>query len=302
MTDTTVIDMRETSTSRKTKKQKKPKSPKRQAIKLIISILALFLLYNMVLIILAEAFHIDTGDLTNDTSYLIAELGTGLTALTACLITKKHTGKGLSKAVKIKGFDWSVPFMLTIFTWSACELCDHIFGSILCNFMTIEPNEDSPTTFISAICACILAPIFEELIFRFSFMGLMKEHFGKGSAIIFTSVIFAAIHLYNIQGFGDVLVGTLIAATVYYHTGNILYLILEHALHNTICQIDLGSLTLFGSSVYYERNGFVLSGVPYIIINSALLTVSLIWFVKYFIPRYCQKNELSEKTAAICRS
>lgn len=291
MTNTSVIDMKEAGTSRTPKKRKKPKSPKRQAIELIISILALFLFYSVVLLILAELLHINTNDFTNDTSHLIAELGIGLTALTACLITKKHTGEGLSKAVRFKRFDWSVPFMLTIFTWSASELCDHISGSILCNFMTIKPNEDTPTTLIAVICACILAPIFEELIFRFSFMGLMKEHFGKGFTIVFTSVIFAAIHLYSIQGFGNVLVGTLIAATIYYHTGNILYVILEHALHNTICQIDFGSLTMFGSPVYYERNGFVLSNVPYLIINSVLLIVSVIWFVKYFRPRYCKSSE-----------
>lgn len=294
MTDTTVIDMRETSTSRKAKKRKKPKSPKRQAIELIISILALFLFYNMVLIILAELLHIKTNDFTNDTSHLIAELGIGLTALTACLITKKHTGRGVSMAVSFKRFDWSVPFMLTIFTWSASELCDHISGSILCNFMTIKPNEDSPTTLISVICACVLAPIFEELIFRFSFMGLMKGHFRKSFTIVFTSVIFAAIHLYNIQGFGNVLVGTLIAATVYYHTGNILYVIIEHALHNMICQIDFKDLTMFGTPVYYERGGFVISGVPYVIMNSALLTVSIIWFVKCFRPRYTKSSEFFE--------
>lgn len=291
MTDTSVIDMRETPTSRKTKRRKKSKNPKRQAIKLIISILALFLLYSMVLTIPAELLHIVTNDFTNDTSHLIAELIVGLTALTACIVTRKHTGKGLSSAVRFKHFDRSVPLMLTIFTWSASELCDHIGGSILCNFMTIKPNEDTPTTFISVICACILAPIFEELIFRFSFMGLMREHFSKGFTVIFTSVIFAAIHLYNIQGFGNVLVGTLIAATIYYHTGNILYVILEHALHNTICQIDLENLTMFGSPVYYERNGFVLSNAPYILINSVLLIVSVIWFVKYFRPRYCNMTD-----------
>ena len=285
MTDTAVIDMREAHT-KKAKKQK-IKSPRKQAVKLVIGLVLLMIVYDFFIIIVMELFGLEFDKIPNNLALLFGELGTGLTALTCMLAAKKHTGKSLGTVTKFKGFDWSVPLVLTVFSWAAGEVSDHICGSVLCHFMTIDPNDDLSTTAVSIICTVLLAPLFEEVIFRYSFMGIIKERFGKAFTIIFPTVIFAAVHLYNLQGFGNVLVGTLAAATIYYHTENILYLMLEHALHNALCKIDFSKLSLFGVPVYHEQNGFVLAGMPYFILNIVMLALCIVWFVKYFIPRYC---------------
>ncbi len=288
MTNTAVIDMREPHTGMKRKQKKqKVKNPRKEAIKLILALTFLMFAFSVAVVIFAEVFHLDLGDYNNNLAYLVGELGVGLTALTCMLAAKKDTGKGLGTMVKLKGFDWSIPLVLTVFSWVAGEVCDHISGSVLSNFMTITPNEDSPVTAVTVICSVLLAPLFEEVIFRYSFMGILKDRFGKAFTIIFPAIIFAAVHLYNLQGFGNVLIGTLVAATIYYHTGNILYVMLEHAIHNALCIIDFSKLTIFGTPLYHERSGFILAGTPYFILNIVLLTLCIIWFVKYFRPRYC---------------
>ena len=86
-----------------------------------------------------------------------------------------------------------------------------------------------------------------------------------------------------------VLVGALVAATIYYYTENIIYVIIEHIAHNILCLFDFNKVDLFGSSVYSRRNGFVIMNTGYMIINMILLAGCLVWFFKYFKPKYSMK-------------
>ena len=278
MTDTKVIDMRGSGQNKM--------SPKKQSVLLVIGIMAVFLLMTVIMSVVKDNLTVADKTLAADISHLLAETATALTAVFAVIIARKTSGCELKAAFRFKKFDWSVPIMLTVFVWSACETVSAIDGALLSRFMSVHHSSESRITVISAICSCLLAPFFEELVFRFSCMGVMKKSFGKRMTIIFPALIFSSIHLYNIQGFFDVLVGTLVAATVYYYTENIIYVILEHIAHNSLCLIDFNKVELFGSAVYRQRSGFVITNTGYMVINMILLAGCLVWFFKYFRPKY----------------
>ena len=281
MADTKLIDMRETGQNKM--------SPKKQSILLVIGMMAVFLVMTVIMSLVKDHLTIADETLKADIAHLLAEIATALTSVFAIIIARKTSGCELKSAFKFKKFDWSVPIMLTLFVWSACETTTAIDGAILSRSMSVRPGSENSITVISVICSCLLAPFFEELIFRFSFMGVMKKSFCKRMKIFLPVLIFSYIHLYNIQGFFEVLVGSLVAATIYYYTENIIYVIIEHVAHNSLCLFDFNKVDLFGSSVYSRHNGFVIMNTGYMIINMILLAGCLVWFFKYFKPKYSMK-------------
>ena len=205
-----------------------------------------------------------------------------LAVLIVCAIVRKRTGVSVRDAVKLRSFDFMLVIMLTLAGWSLGETCDHVMGVLLSNFMSIEPDVTEIGSIWTVISAVICAPILEELIFRFGFMGLLRENFGKIFTIIFSTIIFALLHTYNIQNTTNVIMGTLLVAYVYYRTGNILYTMCEHCLHNALCCIPFGGIRIFGSYTYYEKNGFIMSGTPWLIINLIVLVISMTWLIWFF--------------------
>ena len=55
--------------------------------------------------------------------------------------------------------------------------------------------------FFEFLATCIFAPIFEEIIFRFGLYKIINKKFNVLISILVTSIIFAVIHNYNIDGF-----------------------------------------------------------------------------------------------------
>lgn len=207
-------------------------------------------------------------------------------AAVGCLLVKRRNGITLRSALKFQGFDWMVPLMLLIFGWGAGELCDHFGGLLLSQFMTVEPNPDIETTWITILQTVLLAPILEEIIFRYVGSEAPRGAYRMPVICLCSGLFFAAVHLYNIQGFFNVLIGGVCASYVYCKTGNLLYTILEHAIHNALCFLPLDSVSLFGAPLYYERKGFVLDGWWWLLFNAVLVAVSVVWYIKVFRKTY----------------
>ncbi len=204
----------------------------------------------------------------------------GLGALIGVLIVRMRSKTSFKKVFTFKNFDWSVPIMLLIFGWSAGELTDHFGGLILSNFMTVPPNERDLSGITGFISACILAPLVEELLFRYCGTEFLRGAYPTWLISLMGGLMFAAVHFYNIQGFVNVFIGGVTAAYVYCKTRNIWYTIIEHALHNAICLLPIYE------SIYHEKNGFVLSTWWWLAINAVLLVISIVWYVKYFRKKY----------------
>ena len=249
-------------------------------------LLGLMIAFGIMGLLLDDALRLNQTDLMID---VFGNVGIGVSAWITCVILRKATGERLRDVIHLKGFCFGLVIALTLASWSIGEVFDHVMGLCLSGFMVITPDETDMTGISSLISAVVCAPIFEELIFRFGFMGFLKKNSGKAFTILFTTLIFSLIHTYNLQNTGNVFVGTLFAAYVYYRTGNILYTMCEHALHNAICFLPFGEWTLLGANVYYEKNGFILCGLPWFFINLVIMILSLAWLIKYFTKQEEEK-------------
>ena len=210
------------------------------------------------------------------------EIGMGIAALCACVFVKSRNKIGIRKAVRIKEFDFAVPVILTLFTWSFVEIYDHFSGLLLSNFMTVEPNSGIDFGAAGIIVAVVCAPIFEEIIFRFAAVEFSRGAYSMPVICIANGIYFAVVHTYNIQGLMNIFIFGCCMAYVYCKTGNILYTMLTHALHNAICFIP------FGYFAYYEKNGFVLAKWYWLLIHAVISAACLVWYFKVFRKKYTE--------------
>ena len=79
--------------------------------------------------------------------------------------------------------------------------------------------------------AVILAPLWEELIYRGFFFGLLKSRWGVFPALVFSSVVFSYSH-FSLAAFLPLLIVGMAAGYVYHRTGSLYFAIFFHALFN----------------------------------------------------------------------
>lgn len=97
------------------------------------------------------------------------------------------------------------------------------------------------------IMSCLFAPIFEEIIFRFGLYKKLNSKLNVFISILVTSIVFAVIHIYNVDGFIILLGISLIWHYSFYKTNNLIYPILLHFFHNLYALSD----NLFNYSNYW---------------------------------------------------
>ncbi len=216
---------------------------------------------------------------------LAGEIGMLLSAVVACAFVRKRHGTTLKSTIKLKGFDPMVPLMLLIFDHGITELMSHCVGAVLSRFMTVEPNPAVELTLISVIGAVVFAPLFEEIICRFGWCELARGAYSLPVIVIGNGFLFSIVHLYNIQGFFNVLVGGMMMAYVYCKTRNILYTMIEHALYNASCFVDFG--VVFGDYSYME-NGFLMYEPRWLIFNAVLVAIGAVYFLTVFRKKYTE--------------
>jgi len=106
------------------------------------------------------------------------------------------------------------------------------------------------TNVFSFISMVIVAPIFEELIFRGIMLdGLLKKYSPKKSILI-SSILFGLVHLNPWQFIGALIIGVFIG-WVYYHSKSISLAIIIHAANNLRGYIEM-RLTDYDSSSMSE--------------------------------------------------
>lgn len=90
---------------------------------------------------------------------------------------------------------------------------------------------DSLEVSLMALNAVVLAPLWEELIFRGLFFGLLRSRWGTLAALVFSSVVFAGYH-FSLTAFLPLFFVSMAFGYVYSRTRSIYYSILSHALFN----------------------------------------------------------------------
>lgn len=92
-----------------------------------------------------------------------------------------------------------------------------------------------------ALIAVVIAPIFEEIIFRGALFGYLRTRIPRALAIALPSLLFAAVH-FNLRASLPLFVLAVVFSIAYERTGRIAVPIVAHALFNfsTIAAILLG--------------------------------------------------------------
>lgn len=142
--------------------------------------------------------------------------------------TKRLIGIGLG----LGALDWAATSTLCL----AAVMIGFPEGSSAGTEGIIFGSQSTVAISISMLTACILAPIFEEAIFRGLFYAWLRRSWPMIPAMVVTSIIFALAHM----DFG--LVAILTRATIgvlsaygYEKTRSILPGIIAHSLHNSMC-------------------------------------------------------------------
>ena len=270
---------------KRSSKKKKKNTKGRGVARILLSMFLLYLFmfsYAIIGLLMADflGFSPEAEDVVIE---IFGNIGIGITAFLVCKMVKSETGERLSQVIKIRRFHFGFLIVLVLTAWSLSEVCDHLMGRMLSQFMSITPDEMDYVGIISIVSAVVCAPILEEIIFRFGFIGLLKKNSSMAFALIFTTLVFAAAHSYNIQNSVDIFVGTFLTAYVYYKTENLLYTIGEHAIHNALCFLPFGSMSFGGSPIYYMENGFIISCTPWFLLNLGILIAGGAWLIWFFI-------------------
>ncbi len=105
-----------------------------------------------------------------------------------------------------------------------------------------EPLPVVATTLVDYV---VLAPVFEELVFRGLLFGTLRRRFGLGTSALLSAGLFALAHGYGWVGFASVLWSGVVWALAYEKTGSLLPGMAAHAINNLfVCLSVIGMLRL----------------------------------------------------------
>ena len=100
-------------------------------------------------------------------------------------------------------------------------------------FTDAAQHSDWRRVLLAAGTAVVVAPVAEEFLFRGYFYGVLKRHVGLLPALLFTAVLFAAVHT-SVPVFLPLFVFAVCLTLAYEATGSLLVPILMHALFNSV--------------------------------------------------------------------
>jgi len=92
---------------------------------------------------------------------------------------------------------------------------------------------------LDTLDAVVGAPIVEEIIFRGLLFGALVRSMGFVAAAIVSSLVFAAVHGYGLEGTLAVTLTGSLLCWIYWRTGRLWTAILAHGVHNTIVVLPM---------------------------------------------------------------
>lgn len=152
-----------------------------------------------------------------------------------------------------------------------------ILGSVLALIFSkihpLTPEVNSDSSLMDYVCSILLAPISEELMFRYGFYGALRHSFNKKISMVITTVAFALVHGFQLQAFIMCLAVGFILVCVFEKTGNIWYSISVHAALNAFVSLE-NYLVKKGIPFYTEVNGYVIKHVAVIIVAVVIALIT----------------------------
>ena len=141
-------------------------------------------------------------------------------------------GTVLMRGVRL--FIAALPLVLFCFWLVRLAMGEEAEPQELVKYFTNAAREsDWRRILLAAGSAGLVAPVAEEFLFRGYFYGTLRRHVGTVPALLFTSALFAAIHL-SAPVFLPLFVLAVCLTLAYEATGSLLVPMLMHALFNSV--------------------------------------------------------------------
>ena len=122
------------------------------------------------------------------------------------------------------------------------------------------------------LVSILVAPITEELLFRKGIYGFMRVRMSKVAAVLVSSLMFAAVHGYSIQGATQTFLAGIVLALAFEKSGNLWYSVVIHMMLNLFTTIS-NALVHNGINFYAERGGYVIYHWSVLAVAAAIVVV-----------------------------
>ncbi len=187
--------------------------------------------------------------------------GAAAAILCAYLAVKAVTKVRIKEVMRVKDFDFSVPIMLALFAFAVGRTAEQL--------LPLPMAERDGSGILPIIVTVLIAPIAEEIMFRFAGYELGRGAYTALDICIMNSLFYAICRVWSVPGLAASLVFGLCAALVYCKTRNILYTMLGNVLYSGLSFIPKGGwITLL---IY----GIIAAGC-------------IIWYIKIFRKKYTE--------------
>ena len=247
-------------------------------VKRVLSVVGVIFLYFLIMFIGTMGFQIlGEGRLPLTADQFInysAEVGKVMTALFAVWFSHK---KGISKDLDSRK-NRSFIKMIVVAVFSICIgriFFESFVGFVLNGILPVTEDIAPNKTVFDYIVAILIAPVTEEYFFRKGLYGYVREKLNIPIAVILTSLIFSVLHGYHLQGFLSVFFSGILFALIYEHSGNIMYSICAHMMHNASASI-MNAFERHGVQLSYNLNGYDIYTLPVLLVAVLLVTIILI--------------------------
>ncbi len=161
----------------------------------------------------------------------------------ALVVAKYFFRSGLQRGLGLSARRWVVDTLRAVVAvlavWPVCIGLYYLMGSLV----PIKPDDLHPVLLFvreaswpwlaaSVLGTVVLAPIWEELLYRGLLQSMLRKHLGAWPAVLVSSALFAATHWNQPQAIPSLLVLAVVMGYCYERTGRLFSPILIHALFN----------------------------------------------------------------------
>lgn len=256
------------------------KKRNKQKVKaLLLAIMPIIFMFGFELLMLTIYSIIVAGEVQSDQmGDLMGLAGLVLATVMTCIIVRKFRKVSLRRRLTIAQFRPMLIISTFLLVFCGGEILAEIIGRIAGLISSSVPDTNPEIGIVTTIGVVLVSPICEEILFRFAMVEFTQGLFSVYSICIGNGLIFALMHGYGVQGLLTTMLFGMILVFVYCRTGNLLCPIAVHIINNLICSFPIHSLCIGGNPIYYIKNGYTLSSLPWLLINGIGLLGGIILF------------------------
>jgi hypothetical protein len=173
------------------------------------------------------------------------------------LFVKIRGNKSVADYIGLKRISWKTVvavILVFVLVFAAISGLEILFNSLTGTSSSDSVNTDFMTdTYSTAgwlpllwVAVVVFAPVFEEVFFRgFLFVGLERSRIGVAGTIVFTSLVWASLHMqYNLVGMATIVIMGIVLGVMRHRTHSLWPTIIFHSLWNFVAL--LGTAIMLG--------------------------------------------------------